>query len=293
MGLTTITVISVGIYLWYNFNARSRLVLVVPSTAEWYLHVQTKMLRADFAETLTPPAEIESLRKTVGSLPIFSSVKDAGEPGIALYSDLVAFGLPEGRCVALSLTSEERFKSFLQALKKRNLLKGGIDKGRYFYAESNQGKLYVAFKYKALVLFKPWDSLGDYHVAEQAFEKVFAKKTHTFMQKPEVQALYEGEPEVVYYAAQPQYGLSQSVDFPTLTSQNQLSEFVKFNHLNKVDGKYIAKSGASVSPLMLVAKVHYPAKLEACIDAKNRMTAHTALGLMAGILNQQIKESNQ
>ncbi|MFM8996174.1 MAG: hypothetical protein ACKOI1_07975, partial [Bacteroidota bacterium] len=198
MGLTALTVLSVGVYLWYNFNARSRLVLVVPATAQWFLHVQTKLLRADFAKTQVPPAGVEVLRKTIANLPIFAKVKDAGEPGLALYSDVVAFGLDEGDFFALSLTSEERFKSFLQSLRKRNLVKGGIDKGRYFYAEFQNGRAYVAFKYKALVIFKPSDSAADYKVAEKAFDQVFAEKTHTLMQKEEIQSLYTDEPEVVF-----------------------------------------------------------------------------------------------
>lgn len=281
MGLTALTVLSVGIYLWYNFNARSRLVLVVPSSAQWFLHVQTKLLRSDFSQTATPPEGVELLRKTVSSLPIFSKIKDAGEPGLALYSDVVAFGLKEGDFLALSLTSEERFKTFLQSLKKRNLIKGGIDKGRYFYAEFLNGKAYVAFKYKAMVIFKPSDSAADYTLAEKAFDQVFAEKTHTLMQKEEIQALYIDEPEVVYYATEPAFGLSQSIDFPELGTGDANQQFVKFSYPQKT-------SDAPVSPLMLVAKAKYPAQLEDCIDAKNRMSAHTALDLMSRILNQNI-----
>jgi hypothetical protein len=283
MGLTALTVISVGIYLWYNFNARSRLVLVVPATAEWFLHVQTKLLRGDFAASTVPPAGVTALRETVSKLPIFSKVKDAGEPGLALYSDVVAFGLSEGRFLALSITSEERFKSFMQSLKKRNLLKGGIDKGRYFYAEFANGKGYVAFKYKAMVVFQPKDSASDYRIAEQAFDQVFAEKTHTLMQHVDVQALYEDEPEVVYYARNVEDGLPQAIDFPTLNNADAQRAFVQFRYPTK-------KGEGPVSPLMLIAKTKLPVRLEACIEEQNRMTAHTALDLMARVLDQTIKE---
>lgn len=282
MGLTMLTVISVGVYLWYNFNARSRLVLVVPASAQWFLHVQTKLLRSDFSKTISPPEGIETLRNTISKLPAFATVKDAGEPGLALYSDVVAFGLKEGSFLALSLTSEERFKTFLQSLRKRNLVKGGIDKGRYFYAEFPSGKVYVAFKYKAVVVFKPNDSTSDYRTAEKAFDQVFAEKTHTLMQQEAVQALYDGEPEVVFYSTAPQFGLSQSVDFPELGTNDAKNSFVKFQYPGK-------KDGGVASPLMLVAKAGYPAVLESCIDKENRMSAHTALDLMAKILDQQIR----
>jgi hypothetical protein len=283
MGLTALTVISVGVYLWYNFNARSRLVLVVPSTAQWFLHVQTKLLRGDFSASTTAPEGIDVLRKTVAALPIFQGMKDAGEPGIALYSDVVSFGMPEGQFLALSITSEERFKTFMKSLKKRNLLKGGIDKGRYFYAEFPSGKAYVAFKYKALVIFKPGDSSCDYHVAESAFDQVFAEKTHTMMQNSTVQALYEEEPEVVFYSSAPAFGLSQSLDFPTINNEQTVSSYVKFAYPGK-------KGELPVSPLMLVAKAGYPIELEKSIDKENRMTAQTALDLMAKILDLKIRE---
>ncbi len=286
MGLTALTVLSVGVYLWYNFNARSRLVLVVPATAQWFLHVQTKLLRADFAKTQVPPAGVEVLRKTIANLPIFAKVKDAGEPGLALYSDVVAFGLNEGDFFALSLTSEERFKSFSQSLRKRNLVKGGIDKGRYFYAEFQNGRAYVAFKYKALVIFKPSDSAADYKVAEKAFDQVFAEKTHTLMQKEEIQSLYTDEPEVVFYSAAPTFGLSQAIDFPSVEAADAKQYFVKFSYPSK-------SSGSPVSPLMLVAKAKYPAQLEDCIDQQNRMSAHTALDLLSRILNQKISVVTQ
>lgn len=286
MGLTALTVLSVGVYLWYNFNARSRLVLVVPATAQWFLHVQTKLLRADFAKTQVPPAGVEVLRKTIANLPIFAKVKNAGEPGLALYSDVVAFGLNEGDFFALSLTSEERFKSFLQSLRKRNLVKGGIDKGRYFYSEFQNGRAYVAFKYKALVIFKPSDSAADYKVAEKAFDQVFAEKTHTLMQKEEIQSLYTDEPEVVFYSAAPTFGLSQAIDFPSVEAADAKQHFVKFSYPSK-------SSGSPVSPLMLVAKAKYPAQLEDCIDQQNRMSAHTALDLLSRILNQKISDITQ
>jgi len=42
--------------------------------------------------------------------------------------------------------------------------------------------------------------------------------------------------------------------------------------------------------LMLVAKAGYPIELEKSIDKENRMTAQTALDLMAKILDLKIRE---
>jgi hypothetical protein len=54
---------------------------------------------------------------------------------------------------------------------------------------------------------------------------------------------------------------------------------------------YPGKKGElPVSPLMLVAKAGYPIELEKSIDKENRMTAQTALDLMAKILDLKIRE---
>lgn len=285
LGLTTITVISVGIYLWYNFNARSRLVLVIPANADWFFHAQTKLLRSDFSNSNMPPKGIKELKSQIGGLLIFKKLKDAGQPGIALYSDVVAFGLPQGCFFALSLTSEERFKTFLQTLRKQNLLKGGIDKGRYFYAEFPNAKAYIAFKFKAMVIFVPnKDNALGYEGVERAFDLVFAEKTHTMMQKKIVQELYKDEPEVVFYSSKPIFGLSQSIDFPRLLDGEATdSAFVQFKYPELGQGQ-------QPSPMMLVAKAKLPVALESCIDPKNRMNSTVALDLMARVLNQNIQQ---
>jgi hypothetical protein len=176
----------------------------------------------------------------------------------------------------------------LKALKKRNLVKGGIDKGKYFYVEFPNAKAYVAFKFKAIVVYKPRDTSADYKNAERAFDAVFAEKTHTMMQNKEVQALYENEPEVVFFARDKAFGLSQSIDFPEMGSAVGDSEhkYVKFAYPT-------LKASGVVSPLMLVSKSGLPFEMQKCIDPQNRMTAHTALDLMAKILNQSINEISQ
>ena len=124
MGLTALTVISVGVYLWYNFNARSRLVLVIPETAIWFVHVQTKLLRSDFSKSVEQPEGIAMLRKTISGLPIFKKVKDAGEPGIALYSDVVAFGLDEGTCFGFVAHFRRTIQRVFEGAKKTEFGEG-------------------------------------------------------------------------------------------------------------------------------------------------------------------------
>ena len=289
MGLTAITVISVGVYLWYNFNTRSNLVLVIPASSKWFLHVQTKKLRSDFAASTTPPRSVDSLKSTIASLSVFKGVKDASEPGIGLYSDVVAFEVDGGKFFCLSLTSEEKFKAFVAKLQKQKKLHNTIQKPRYAYAKFTSTNAYLVYQYKVCMVFVPNDSIENAALNEKILDVVFPEKTHTMMQNPTVQALYEDEPELVFYSSDKSFGLSQGIDFPVVSaSKAPFANPVKFIYPTlKLDG------ATKPSPLMLAAKVKLPFNIDACINPKNEMDAHTALDLALRIFNQSIHQISQ
>ena len=289
MGLTAITVISVGVYLWYNFNTRSNLVLVIPASSKWFLHVQTKKLRSDFAASTTPPRSVDSLKSTIASLSVFKGVKDASEPGIGLYSDVVAFEVDGGKFLCLSLTSEEKFKAFVAKLQKQKKLHNTIQKPRYAYAKFTSTNAYLVYQYKVCMVFVPKDSIENAALNEKILDVVFPEKTHTMMQNPTVQALYEDEPELVFYSSDKSFGLSQGIDFPVVSaSKAPFANPVKFIYPTlKLDG------ATKPSPLMLAAKVKLPFNIDACINPKNEMDAHTALDLALRIFNQSIHQISQ
>ena len=289
MGLTAITVISVGVYLWYNFNTRSNLVLVIPASSKWFLHVQTKKLRSDFAASTTPPRSVDSLKSTIASLSVFKGLKDASEPGIGLYSDVVAFEVNGGKFLCLSLTSEEKFKAFVAKLQKQKKLHKTIQKPRYAYAKFTSINAYLVYQYKVCMVFVPNDSIENAALNEKILDVVFPEKTHTMMQNPTVQALYEDEPELVFYSSDKSFGLSQGIDFPVVSaSKAPFANPVKFIYPTlKLDG------ATKPSPLMLAAKVKLPFNIDACINPKNEMDAHTALDLALRIFNQSIHQISQ
>ena len=289
MGLTSITVISVGVYLWYNFNTRSNLVLVIPASSKWFLHVQTKKLRSDFAASTTPPRSVDSLKSTIASLSVFKGVKDASEPGIGLYSDVVAFEVDGGKFLCLSLTSEEKFKAFVAKFQKQKKLHNTIQKPRYAYAKFTSTNAYLVYQYKVCMVFVPNDSIENAALNEKILDVVFPEKTHTMMQNPTVQALYEDEPELVFYSSDKSFGLSQGIDFPVVSaSKAPFANPVKFIYPTlKLDG------ATQPSPLMLAAKVKLPFNIDACINPKNEMDAHTALDLAMRIFNQSIHQISQ
>jgi hypothetical protein len=290
MGLTALTVISVGVYLWYNFNARSNLVLVIPASSKWFVHVQTKKLRNDFAASTRPPLSVDSLKNTIASLSVFKGIKNAADPGIGLYSDVIAFEVEGGRFLCLSLTSEDKFKAFVAQLQKQQKLHKSIQKPRYTYAKFMSKNAYLVYQYKVCMVFVPSDSVENAMLNERILEGVFPEKTHTMMQNPTVQALYEDEPEVVFYASNKSYGLSQSIDFPEIDSKGDVAQ-------NRVKFSYptlgVPQSEGLPSPLMLASKVRLPFVLDSCINSKNEMDAHVALDLMLRIFNQTIHQISQ
>ena len=109
------------------------------------------------------------------------------------------------------------------------------------------------------------------------------------MQNPTVQALYEDEPELVFYSSDKSYGLSQAIDFPVVSdSKAPFANPVKFIYPT------LMSDGASKpSPLMLAAKAKLPFNIDACINSKNEMDAHTALDLALRIFNQSIHQISQ
>lgn len=293
MGLTAITVISVGVYLWYNFNARSNLVLVIPASSKWFVHVQTKKLRSDFAASTTPPKSVDSLKNTIASLSVFKGVKDASDPGIGLYSDVIAFEVEGGRFLCLSLTSEDKFKAFVARLQKQQKLHKSIQKPRYSYAKFMSTNAYLVYQYKVCMVFVPNDTMENTSFNEKILDVVFPEKTHTMMQNPVVQALYEDEPELVFYSSSKNYGLSQAIDFPVVTENKiAFANPVKFIYptLN-ADAK--VKLSTKPSPLMLAAKCKLPFVVDSCINQKNEMDAHVALDLMLRVFNQSIRQISQ
>jgi hypothetical protein len=262
MGLTAITVISVGVYLWYNFNARSNLVLVIPASSKWFVHVQTKKLRSDFAASTTPPKSVDSLKNTIASLSVFKGVKDASDPGIGLYSDVIAFEVEGGRFLCLSLTSEDKFKAFVARLQKQQKLHKSIQKPRYSYAKFMSTNAYLVYQYKVCMVFVPNDTVENTSFNEKILDVVFPEKTHTMMQNPvtENNVAFANPVKFIY---------------PTLNADAKV------------------KLSTKPSPLMLAAKCKLPFVVDSCINQKNEMDAHVALDLMLRVFNQSIRQISQ
>lgn len=141
---------------------------------------------------------MDSLAELVARSPLFAHMKDPAEAGISLYSDVVYFkNNGHSHCLALSLNSEQRFSILLDALKAKGIVGGQIRKAGYNYAKFADLPLYVAYKYKAMVLLRPTVvsrelSLGIDELEAQ-LGQIFSGNKTGFIQKKAIQSLYDAD----------------------------------------------------------------------------------------------------
>jgi hypothetical protein len=234
-----ILAIIVAIYLRYNFNSRSKIVLLVPPDAQWVFHVQTRLIQKEV--TPGPLPALNAFSDSIRKLPVFSKVKDPREIGIDLYSDLLLFRTPQGFVLALQLLDEQKFRSFLTQSIPPGMISGIIDRPNYSYVHGQRKPLYLAFRNKALMGFLPFSSdstnpLG-FRMAEQALDSLFSGRTYNWMNRKDVQILYEPEPHLVYW---------KSPDYSGKMPSMQVRLDKKLAALN-----YPGTAAKSLSPLLL------------------------------------------
>ncbi len=196
-----ILAIIVAIYLRYNFNSRSKIVLLVPPDASWVFHIQTRTLQKEVQPGNLPA--LNAFSDSIKKLHIFSKVKDPREVGVDLYSDLLLFRIPQGFVLALQLLDEEKFSRFITQTIPSGMVSGIIERPHYRYVHGVGKPLYLAFRNKALMGFLPFspDTANplDFRVAEQVFDTLFSGRTYNWMTRKDVQQLYNPEPHIVYW----------------------------------------------------------------------------------------------
>jgi len=195
--LVAISAIGVGVYLYFNFNSQSRLPLIVPNNATWFVQIQTKKLKEDY--TGNKPAYYDSFYQLIANAPVFKGCEDAGTPGLGLFSDVVLFETPNAKFMGLSVTSENKLSSFLDVLKSKNIVHGKIQKDQYTYVKIVNKNLYIAYKYKAMVFMEPFDSTENISFNEKALSEVFSGKESKFIHAAPIQKLYDQNTHVIWY----------------------------------------------------------------------------------------------
>lgn len=195
--LVAISAVGVGVYLYFNFNSQSRLPLIVPQNANWFVQIQTKKLKEDF--TGNKPVYYDSFYQIIANASVFKDCKDPATPGIGLFSDLILFETNSAKFLGLSVTSDSKLSVFLDSLKSKNKVHGKVEKGNYTYVKIVGLNLYVAYKYKAMVLMQPFDTAENVTNNEKALAEVFSGKESKFIHAKAIQTLYDKNAHVIWY----------------------------------------------------------------------------------------------
>lgn len=208
--LVAISAVGVGVYLYFNFNSQSRLPLIVPQNANWFVQIQTKKLKEDF--TGNKPVYYDSFYQIIANASMFKDCKDPATPGIGLFSDLILFETNNAKFLGLSVTSDSKLSVFLDSLKSKNKVHGKVEKGNYTYVKIVGLNLYVAYKYKAMVLMQPFDTAENVTSNEKALAEVFSGQESKFIHAKAIQTLYDKNAHVIWYHKHYTQNVSQPIE---------------------------------------------------------------------------------
>ena len=201
LGLTALSVILVGVYLWYNFNSRSNLVLVVPENTDWYIHVQTKEWMKAFQDE-TKPDPLVKFESKLKAWPIFRGIQSPKEVGVSPHTDWLFFGKSQASFLALSVFSEPALEQFCNRLVDSGFLQPPVKSSlftRYKIAGKNA---YIAFKHKAMVIGLMPDTMENAKQSQVIFNDIFSGKQSRFLENQTLQALYDKGSAVIAWKSE-------------------------------------------------------------------------------------------
>lgn len=217
--IAIVTAVCIGAYLWFNFNSRSNLILVVPKHVQWMYHFQTGKIRK--ITTGEAPPYLDSLTRLIKNAPVFSTIKEPAEPGIKLHSDLILFGNKYGTYAAFSLTSESRFDQFIENLPKGRFTGGKIETDFCKFVKVLNKPIYIAFKHKALVIFSPKDTSDNLDVIKLGLKIVFDHKDdYSIAGSKALRDMYDADCDVLVYVR------NRSLPSHGVILKNQRAKFV-------------------------------------------------------------------
>jgi hypothetical protein len=271
--ISLVTAVLIGVYLWYAFNARSTLPLIVPKNVLWYYHFQTKEIRKEVK--VTPPPYFDSLINTIKKMPVFVGVKDPAEPGLAIYSDVILFETNKGWFAALSVKSEQKLLEFCRNLNASGMTGEVKDAGTFHYLKAKNRNIYFAFKHKAALFFIPSDTVSTGYPAGETLTPFFAENSNHILKNETIQELYDQDCQVVYYSSSPDFGLTHGV---------QLSE-------SKAEFVYKGKKQGSADPSPLMLYVRAGLKYE--VDELNKLISKENKMATREYLNQAFITANR
>lgn len=274
--ISLVTALVASLYLYFNFNSRSNLPLIVPGNVHWFYHFQTREIKKQAQGQ--PPAYFDTLIRTVKKLPVLASIRDAGEPGLALYSDMVLFRNDDGWFAGLTVSSENRLKQFCGSLQEQGFTGALIERPDCYYLRSRTRHLYFAFKHKACVFYVPADTAQSPEKSEAALSAIFREQKNPLINQKALQELYDADCHVVFWNNQQggplTHGVNLSKPMASFTWKGQ-------------------KPGSSApSPLSLFSAAgqkYEEQDVSRLMDRQNRMGSNEYLNQSFRIITQYLK----
>ena len=207
--IAMVTAAVVAVFLSYGVHSRSNLPLIVPQNATWFYHFQSR--KGDEVTRKSSdmrPVYYDSFYQALIKLPVFHNVKDPGQPGIYLMTDVVLFSDEKGWYAAFTVTSEEKLSAFCKDNVPADLVELPIVKPEFTYVKSKTRNLYFGFKHKACVFFIPSDTVQNSIAAEQAFLAVFTPRGSSIYNVDALQKLYDQDCQIVFWADNSGHGVN-------------------------------------------------------------------------------------
>ncbi|MFM7764068.1 MAG: hypothetical protein ACKO6I_00290 [Sphingomonadales bacterium] len=195
-----LTAAVVAVYLAYGVHSRSNLPLIVPKNVTWFYHFQSRSVdEAARKSADSRPLYYDSFYYTLVKLPVLHNVKDAGQPGIYLMTDIVLFADSKGWYTALTVTSEEKLNTFCKDNVPADLVEKPVEKPEFTYVKSKTRNLYFAYKHKACVFYVPSDTSLNIAAAEEALKAVFTQKDNSIYNNKALQHIYDKDCQIVFW----------------------------------------------------------------------------------------------
>jgi len=263
ISVTLVTAAVVAVYLAYGVHSRSNLPLIVPKDANWFYHFQSRSVdEAARKSADSRPLYYDSFYYTLVKLPVLHNVKDAGQPGVYLMTDIVLFSDDKGWYAAFTVTSEEKLNTFCRDNVPADLIEAPVNKEEFTYVKSKTRNLYFAYKHKACVFYIPSDTAADVAFAEQALREVFTRKDSSIYNVAALQELYDRDCQIVFWQKSTGHGVQLSGDFAQIYYTDS------------------ARNKQPVSPLYLFSKAglkYGEADVERMLDKNNRIKSREYL----------------
>lgn len=274
--ITVITAICIAVLIWNNLKGGSSLVLMVPKQALSFYQFKTRDIRAKLTQNIPQKAYFDSLSKLIRKSVVFDKYNDPDEPGIDKYSDFVFFTTEKGKFVVLQLSNPSKFEAFIKAQPRQ--LAGSVGaRDRYNYITLTGKNLYLAYKGKACMIYKPDSAYNNITSIEETFHFLFNPKLETITTNPVVQSFNSEGCDILYWQ-----------------KNNPLAFGVKINENNTCNFVFAGKSekGTQPSPLRFFqsAGINYTAgDIDKILKTDNQISAADYLNQTFRLAYQYLK----